>query len=245
MTKVYEALKQAEMYRENMRTKTSPMAPKGRQRTKRAAVVREEAMVALYQAIGSALPDTPRKIIQFVSSRGGEGTSTMVKELADISARRMNKSVLIIDADTTRPTQHRFFGVSPEHCLEDAIRSGGPTEILAFQPDDAGLSVGLLSRKSTSVCELLDSRDTTCLFDSLRERFDLVLIDSSSVTTSPDCLSICARVDGVVLVVEAENTRWPIAAAARDKIIKSGGNLLGIVLNKRRFHIPRFIHKRL
>ena len=143
MTKVYEALKQAEMYRENMRTKTSPMAPKGRQRTKRAAVVREEAMVALYQAIGSALPDTPRKIIQFVSSRGGEGTSTMVNELADISARRMTKSVLIIAADTTRPTQHRFFGVSPEHCLEDAIRSGGPTEILAFQPDDAGLSVGL------------------------------------------------------------------------------------------------------
>jgi Mrp family chromosome partitioning ATPase len=52
-------------------------------------------------------------------------------------------------------------------------------------------------------------------------------------------------VDGVVLVVEAEKTRWPVAETVRDKIKNSGGNILGIVLNKRRYYIPDWIYNKL
>jgi Mrp family chromosome partitioning ATPase len=52
-------------------------------------------------------------------------------------------------------------------------------------------------------------------------------------------------VDGVVLVVEAEKTRWPVAENVRDKIKGSGGNILGIVLNKRRYYIPEWVYKKL
>jgi Mrp family chromosome partitioning ATPase len=45
------------------------------------------------------------------------------------------------------------------------------------------------------------------------------------------------------MVVEAERTRSPIVDQARRSIESNGGRMLGVVLNKRRFHIPRFLYQ--
>jgi Mrp family chromosome partitioning ATPase len=245
MTKVFEALKYEERHAKVVRTKTPPTITRDQRIKSGARLDIAETMMGLYQTIGSALPDTPRKIIQFVGSCEGEGTSTIVRELTRVSALRMGKSVLILDADRARPCQPRFFGVSPHYYLEDAMRNGGSAEKIFSQYGDNNLFVGLLSRESTSIAELLDSQDTTRVFDALRKQFDLILIDCPPIRTSPDSLAICRVVDGVVLVVEAENTRWPVAEATKDRIIQSGGNLLGMVLSKRQFHIPEYVYRRL
>jgi protein-tyrosine kinase len=36
-----------------------------------------------------------------------------------------------------------------------------------------------------------------------------------------------------------------VAETVRDKIKRSGGKILGLVLNKRRYYIPEWIYKRL
>jgi hypothetical protein len=46
-------------------------------------------------------------------------------------------------------------------------------------------------------------------------------------------------------VVEAERTRAPIVEQARRAVEANGGRLLGVVMNKRRYHIPRAIYRRL
>jgi len=53
------------------------------------------------------------------------------------------------------------------------------------------------------------------------------------------------KVDGVIFVVEAEKTRWPVAVASKEKVVKHGGNILGMVFNKRRFYIPEAVYKRM
>ncbi len=52
-------------------------------------------------------------------------------------------------------------------------------------------------------------------------------------------------VDGVIIVVEAEKTRWQVALSLKEKIINNGGNILGLVFNKRQYYIPQFIYDRL
>jgi len=52
-------------------------------------------------------------------------------------------------------------------------------------------------------------------------------------------------VDGVVVVVEAEKTRWQVVENLKQKIENRGGNILGIVFNKRRFYIPDSIYRKL
>jgi len=56
-------------------------------------------------------------------------------------------------------------------------------------------------------------------------------------------LALVAKVDGVVLVVEAEETKWRTAGHVREQIERVGGNILGVVLNKRRYHIPQSVYK--
>jgi Mrp family chromosome partitioning ATPase len=83
------------------------------------------------------------------------------------------------------------------------------------------------------------------IWDSLRQRYDLVLIDSAPLEVSPDGIEISRRVDGVVLVVEAEKTRWQVVENLKEKILNNGGSIIGIVFNKRRFYIPDAIYNRL
>ncbi len=54
---------------------------------------------------------------------------------------------------------------------------------------------------------------------------------------------MASKVDGVILVVEAEKTKWRTARHVREQIERVGGNILGIVFNKRRYYIPQSIYK--
>ena len=65
-----------------------------------------------------------------------------------------------------------------------------------------------------------------------------------------DALHLVATEDGHVVatarvVMEAETTRGPVARATIETIERFGGKVLGLVFNKRRFYIPRWIYRRL
>jgi MinD-like ATPase involved in chromosome partitioning or flagellar assembly len=80
---------------------------------------------------------------------------------------------------------------------------------------------------------------------TLRFVFEYVFLDCSALKTSDAAPLFAPAVDGVVVVVEAERTRKEEVQNALNTIEKAEGNLLGCVLNKRRYSIPRWIYSRL
>ena len=56
---------------------------------------------------------------------------------------------------------------------------------------------------------------------------------------------MASMVDGTVLVVEAEKTRWPVAVNVKERIKQSGGKVLGIAFNKRQYYIPGWLYRRI
>ena len=92
---------------------------------------------------------------------------------------------------------------------------------------------------------MIDSRVFAQTLAALREEYDLILIDSPAASMSAYGMTLSRNFDGVVLVVEAEKTRWQSTAHLRDTILHKGGKVLGVILNKQRFHIPRLIYERL
>ena len=74
-----------------------------------------------------------------------------------------------------------------------------------------------------------------------RHHYDFVIIDAAA---SSDGFALARHVDGVILVVEAEYTRWPVVQNFKDRLVSSGANILGVVLNKRRYYIPSFLYHR-
>jgi len=245
MTKIYEALENAKVEVFQGESKTYPPRPgeTASPSTFSGSAIAKE--IRVYQALASVIQDSTRKVIQFIGSRTGEGTSTVVREFARVSAAKFGKSVLVLDADQHHPTQHLFFHIIPDCGWQEVVRDNKPIEKALHQIGETKLFVSPSSEYSPSHPHVYNSLLIDDFLNKLRQRFDLILIDSPPATTSTDGLTISSKVDGVVIVVEAEKTRWPVAETVRDKIKRSGGSILGIVLNKRRFHIPDWVYKKL
>jgi hypothetical protein len=81
--------------------------------------------------------------------------------------------------------------------------------------------------------------------DALRVSFDNILIDCGSVTDSADVALVGASVDGVVIVVNAGESRRDEILNAQRMIETAGGKFLGFVLNKRRYPVPEWLYRRL
>ena len=205
----------------------------------------EPEMTALYQSINSRLPDLSHKVIQFMSSRQGEGTSTIIRELAKVITMVMGRSVLLLDIDRRHGSLRAFFDCSAPPELDEVVKGVLPIDQAICRVEDTSLFVSPLFQHSVLTPQKLGSEAADELWEQLRQRFEYVLIDSPPVTTSSDGLAIVRKVDGVIFVVEAEKTRWPVAVAAKEKILNHGGNILGMVFNKRRYYIPEFIYKRM
>jgi Mrp family chromosome partitioning ATPase len=157
----------------------------------------------------------------------------------------LGQGVLLLDADRHNPTQHFFCNVSPEYCLDDVLQNGGDPEKALYRVGESGLFVSLVSRNSTSAPNVFASASFDDVWEELRRRFDLILIDSPPATASPAAFVMFKKTDGVVIVVEADRTRWPVVHSVQERVAQHGGRTLGIVLNKRKYHIPEFIYKRL
>jgi Mrp family chromosome partitioning ATPase len=79
--------------------------------------------------------------------------------------------------------------------------------------------------------------------DRLARHFDLVLLDSAPVTMSPESFNLVSKVDGVLVVSMAERTRREVLGATRDQLKQAGAQVLGGVLNRRKFHIPHMLYR--
>ena len=205
----------------------------------------EGEMVRLYQNLHASLSDLTKKVILFVGSRQGEGTSTIVREFAKVVASRFDRSVVLLDANPYDAGQHLSFDVKPNLGWTDVMLNRKPPESALYRVAGTNLFISPMCGDSKASPQIPNALVWESFLRKLKERFDLVLIDSPPATLYPDGLSIVNKMDGVVLVVAAEDTRWPVAESVKDNITRSGGRLLGMVFNKRRFYIPEFIYRRL
>jgi protein-tyrosine kinase len=248
VSKIYEALNQAHKEKRGEGL-TSPVSasygPLPSSSPDKDDLNLEQSMLNLYQGIESLIRNSPKKVIQFIGSREGEGTSTIVREFGLTIAKKLDKSVLIVDADQLNPRQHLFFGITPEYGWEDILRDEAVVDKVLYQINKSNLYVCPVSSNRPFTHHVVDSPKIEDLWKKLKERFDLILVDSPPGTSSPDGIAISRNVDGVLLVLEAEKTRWPVAESVKDKITNNGGKILGVVFNKRRYYIPEFVYRRL
>jgi Mrp family chromosome partitioning ATPase len=77
----------------------------------------------------------------------------------------------------------------------------------------------------------------------LRAKYDLIVLDASSMSDGPNVLALLRCADRVLFVVEHRRRSAGQIRSHIDRI--DAPEILGAVLNKRRYPIPRFIYERL
>ncbi len=220
-----------------------------------------QEMIRLHINVEALLPEAERHILQFVASRKGEGTSTLARAYAKVAAIEFRKRVLVLDADLGIFEQPHNGVLKRRNKLSAASdRSGDITlaepSLMPEVAHDHLIDKSLVEpgeepyfflpapMRQPTVASIGQSFLMESLFATLRERFDVVVVDSPPVHKSSYSLVIARQTDGLVLVVEATRTRWPVANSAKHTIIKAGGNVVGMVFNKRRACIPSLLYKR-
>jgi Mrp family chromosome partitioning ATPase len=124
----------------------------------------------------------------------------------------------------------------------ELVRSGRDVEILKPPLSAPSELSKMLGAPSTCSAEHSEGSSEYAI-EAARVRSRCVLIDCGSFESSVDLLQVASKVDGVVLVVEAGTTDKHQIERVALSITNSGGILLGVVMNKRRYPVPTWLYR--
>lgn len=180
---------------------------------------------------------TDHQVLMVTSPNSSEGKSSIAINLA-ASFCQAGKKVVLIDADMRRPRLHQVFAAPLEH--EDRGLSGllaGTLEIdeaIHKSGDDAPDSLWVLPCGAIpeNPAELLEHPACRKVLAQLRERFDVVLLDTPPILPVTDPLILARQVDGVIVVARCQATTRSAVQDALGKLRQGDTNLLGVVLNE-------------
>lgn len=241
MSNIYEALEQ--IRRKNAGSGVTPEL--ALQTEVLSGITLRSEMNWLHQQVESLLAKAPSRILQFVGSRRGEGVSTIVREFAKIAVERHGKAVLVLDA-AYQDTSPRISINGPcDYGWLDLLDEGELIDKAFFRVGDSNMYFAPISVQASLLPSIKDASMSINLWEKLKERFDLILIDSSSHKNSAESVAMSANVDGVIIVIEAEKSKKSIIAKLKKRIETNGGSVIGVILNKRKYHIPKFIYNKM
>jgi capsular exopolysaccharide synthesis family protein len=194
-----------------------------------AAVVAEQYR-ALRTRILHANNGSAVNVVLVTSPGRAEGKTTTAANLALTMAQDFQRRTCIVDANLRHPQLHQLLGLTEGAGLADVLAGVVPLETALVNLEEYHLSVLPAGAPPARPAELLGSTAMRRVIETLRSRFDRVVIDAPAVVPLADIGIICPLVDTVVLVVRAGVTSKPSISDAVASIDEA--KLLGIVLNE-------------
>jgi hypothetical protein len=79
----------------------------------------------------------------------------------------------------------------------------------------------------------------------IRSRYRYSIIDCPALSSSSDVLSLAPHLDGIVVVVAANETHKTQIANVERQIHMVNGKILGYLLNKRKYMVPDWLYRRI
>lgn len=171
------------------------------------------------------------KILAISSPNTKEGKSTVTYELAKSFAQD-GQTVLLIDCNLRDPFIDTLGGYDGGRGLVNIlINDVNPAEVVVADEKYQTLDIILSGPTPPNPVELLGSKQMQNLLVSVKEHYDYVLLDTSSMCLTSDAGIISSYADGTILVIEKGMTQGADIEKAIRRIEHLGGNFLGFILN--------------
>jgi non-specific protein-tyrosine kinase len=191
-----------------------------------------ETYRALRTNIEFASVDAPLRTLLVTSALPQEGKTTTAGNLAIVFAQGGSR-VLLVDGDLRKPGLDGLFGLSNEFGLTTLFRDEAATVTEVTRETELdNLKIVTSGPLPPNPAELLSSKRWLTILERLKAEADLVVIDSPPLQAVTDAALLAAVVDGTVLVIHARRTRRGAVRQAREALARSGGNILGVVMNR-------------
>ena len=179
-------------------------------------------------------------VVAFTSSEPGEGVSFVAGSFGVELAKKTGKRTLIADLDTLQHVDIFHYSRVLKFCYQTKVKN-----LFVLPPEDQlDIQEENSSQLKTKTHDSDFDRGLSNL-QTLRYVFDFVLLDCPSLKSSGDAALFAETANAVIVVVEAERTRKEQVLNTIQTIERTKGNILGCVLNKRQYHVPEWIYKRI
>jgi capsular exopolysaccharide synthesis family protein len=181
-------------------------------------------------------------VIQLTGANRHNGSSTAASNLALVLAWDLvDHRILLVDGNLTDPSAHQTFGLLQGPGLLNYLTEEIDLQQVLQPTMRPNLEVITIGKSATQILSPFDLLKFATFLEEVRSRYDFVLLDSAPILGSSDSFTISTKVDGVILVVEANHTRYETIISI-ENYLQDSAKVLGIVLNKRRFVIPKALY---
>jgi capsular exopolysaccharide synthesis family protein len=189
-----------------------------------------EAYRALRTSLALLAREGKQKVFTVISGGVGEGKSTTLFNLAYVCAEQGSK-VLIVDSDLRRPVQHKMVGLANRTGLVNVLTGELKIEEVIQETGVPNLWMMTSGRLRRGSLGIMNSARLRAMMDTLKEKYDFVLMDSPPILGVTDAAILASEADGVLLVVQYRKYPKIISLRAKRMIENAGGHLMGAVLN--------------
>ena len=175
--------------------------------------------------------ESPPKTIVFSSAMPQEGKSVSVANMA-VSFSQLGDKVLVVDADLRKPRLHKIFNarnvsglsgyLTGKVYLKDAYHKTSIENIWL-------LPSGLIPPNPS---ELLNSKKMKDMMESIKNGFDVILIDTPPVLAVVDAVIVASQADSTVFIVQAGKSTYKVFYKAVEELRRVNAKIIGILFNE-------------
>ncbi|MEW6743415.1 MAG: CpsD/CapB family tyrosine-protein kinase [Planctomycetota bacterium] len=209
----------------------------------RVAHVFREVLQAL--PASGATPAGTGSITLLSSVERGNGTTTVALGLAAVAGGSRASRAVVVETNTYAPALSRILGCSPSPGLSEWLAGvvDGNRAIRFVEPH--AFAVVPIGGGGPADPEIFESVRFRNLMQELKGRFDRVILDVAPITSSVDAKVLASVADHMLLVVAADRTSREAAEHACRLASQAGTHFAGVILNRRRYAIPRWLYRSL
>lgn len=192
-----------------------------------------EAVRSVRLAVQRTIRTQPVKTILVTSALDGEGKTTLAANLA-LSLATLGIRTLLIDGDLRNPQLTRALCPRADAGLLEAATRQVSLERALLPDRDTGLSIlpATAAKNEDMITELMFSEQIVDLLDHLRQRYELIVIDSPPLVPLVDGRALAELADSIVLALAWNETPQDVVAHTVDLLSPVHDRILGTVLTR-------------
>jgi Mrp family chromosome partitioning ATPase len=198
----------------------------------------------LRNSLEARLDKNTRRVLMFTSAMHEEGVTTLALAYARLLAMS-NQRVVLIELNARTPALASRLGLAGSEGVTHYFAANRPFSALVQRPAGEHFDAVHVGIPDATQIQINIEREFPHLVEEALKTYDTVIIDAPPVVMCPETPPLAPYVDGVVLVIHSGRTKRETVDRSIKQIQQFQGRVLGVVLNRKRYYIPRFIYRRL
>lgn len=170
------------------------------------------------------------KTILVTSSAPQEGKTVLGINLG-ASFAQSNRKTLIIDCDLRKPRVHEIFKDKRIPGLIDYLFGQVQLNDVVHKSEIKNLEYITCGTIPPNPAEMLESEKMKLFLAEMRDKYDIVILDSPPIIAVTDSEILSTMVDGTILIVSADTTEFDLMERSVELMKSDKSSFIGAILN--------------